>query len=90
MDRLDGILNKSLGAIAAVVLIAGAGGGFKEMLIATKISDLIGQWATQAHISPLLLGWGAAAESESPPARPPSRPSPARESWLRSSWQIPL
>jgi GntP family gluconate:H+ symporter len=61
MERLDGILNKSLGAIAAVVLIVGAGGGFKEMLIATKISDLIGQWATQAHISPLLLGWGAAA-----------------------------
>jgi len=60
MDRLDGILNKSLGAIAAVVLIVGAGGGFKEMLIATKISELIGQWATQAHISPLLLGWGAA------------------------------
>ena len=61
MGRLDGILNKSLGAIAAVVLIVGAGGGFKEMLIATKISELIGQWATQAHISPLLLGWGAAA-----------------------------
>jgi GntP family gluconate:H+ symporter len=61
MDRLDGILNKSLGAIAAVVLIVGAGGGFKQMLIATKISELIGQWATQAHISPLLLGWGAAA-----------------------------
>jgi gluconate:H+ symporter, GntP family len=61
MDRLDGILNKSLGAIAAVVLIVGAGGGFKEMLIATKISELIGQWATQAHISPLFLGWAAAA-----------------------------
>jgi gluconate:H+ symporter, GntP family len=60
-DRLEGILNKSLGAIAAVVLIVGAGGGFKEMLIATKISELIGQWATQAHISPLLLGWTAAA-----------------------------
>src|SRR6202012_3164625 len=61
MDRLDGILKKSLGAIAAVVLIVGAGGGFKEMLIATKISELIGQWATQAHISPLFLGWAAAA-----------------------------
>ncbi|HEY6766489.1 MAG TPA: hypothetical protein VI386_17155 [Candidatus Sulfotelmatobacter sp.] len=61
MGHLDGILNKSLGAIAAVVLIVGAGGGFKEMLLATKISELIGQWATQAHISPLLLGWGAAA-----------------------------
>ena len=30
MDRLDGILNKSLGAIAAVVLIVGAGGGFSK------------------------------------------------------------
>ena len=42
-------------------LIVGAGAGFKEMLIATKISDLIGQWATEAHISALLLGWAAAA-----------------------------
>src|SRR3984893_19194103 len=61
MNRLDVTMNRSVCAIAAVVLIVGAGGGFKEMLIATKISELIGQWATQAHISPLLLGWAAAA-----------------------------
>ncbi len=61
MVELDRILGKSLGPIAAVVLIVGAGGGFKQMLIATKIGDLIGHWATQAHISPLLLGWSAAA-----------------------------
>jgi gluconate:H+ symporter, GntP family len=31
------------------------------MLIATKISDLIGTWAAHANISPLLLGWSVAA-----------------------------
>jgi len=31
------------------------------MLIAAKISDLVGVWATRASISPLLLGWGIAA-----------------------------
>jgi gluconate:H+ symporter, GntP family len=61
MGEVDRILGRSLGPIAAVVLIVGAGGGFKQMLLATKIGDLIGQWATQAHISPLLLGWAAAA-----------------------------
>jgi gluconate:H+ symporter, GntP family len=61
MGEIDRILGKSLGPIAAVVLIVGAGGGFKQMLLATKIGDLIGHWATQAHISPLLLGWSAAA-----------------------------
>jgi GntP family gluconate:H+ symporter len=29
--------------------------------VATKIGDLIGHWAATAHISPLLLGWSAAA-----------------------------
>jgi GntP family gluconate:H+ symporter len=61
LGRVENILGKSLSAIAAVVLIVGAGGGFKQMLLATKIGDLIGQWAAQAHISLLLLAWMAAA-----------------------------
>ena len=59
--QVENILGKSLSAIAAVVLIVGAGGGFKQMLLATKIGDLIGQWAAQAHISLLLLAWMSAA-----------------------------
>jgi GntP family gluconate:H+ symporter len=55
------VVGNSLAPIAAVVFIVGAGGGFKQMLIAAKISDLVGVWATQANISPLLLGWGIAA-----------------------------
>src|SRR6202162_1157730 len=37
MDRLDGILTKSLGAIAAVVLIVGAGGGFRVRVCSLKL-----------------------------------------------------
>jgi gluconate:H+ symporter, GntP family len=55
------VVGNSLAPIAAVVFIVGAGGGFKQMLIATKISDLIGTWAAHANISPLLLGWSVAA-----------------------------
>lgn len=61
MGRILGILNTSLAPVAAIILIVGAGGGFKQMLIATKIGDLIGHWAAGAHVSPLLLGWSAAA-----------------------------
>lgn len=61
MGDLQGLLGKSLEPIAAVVLIVGAGGGFKQMLIATKIGDLIARASAQAHVSPLLLAWLAAA-----------------------------
>jgi gluconate:H+ symporter, GntP family len=61
MKKVLDILNLGLVPIAAVIVIVGAGGGFKEMLIATKIGDLIGRWAASAHVSPLVLGWSAAA-----------------------------
>jgi GntP family gluconate:H+ symporter len=47
----------SLAAIAGIVLIIGAGGGFKQMLIATGIGDSIGKAAAGSSLSPLLLGW---------------------------------
>jgi gluconate:H+ symporter, GntP family len=61
MGRILEILNACLAPVAAIILIVGAGGGFKQMLIATKIGDMIGHWAAGAHVSPLLLGWSAAA-----------------------------
>ena len=47
----------SLAAIAGIVMIIGAGGGFKQMLIATGIGDAIGKAASGSSLSPLLLGW---------------------------------
>ena len=50
-------LNESLAPTAGIILIIGAGGGFKQMLIASGVGDAIGHMAVQSNISPLLLGW---------------------------------
>jgi GntP family gluconate:H+ symporter len=55
------LLSSSLGPIAGIVLIIGAGGGFKQLLIAGGVGDAIGKAAAGSSISPLLLGWLIAA-----------------------------
>ena len=47
--------------MAAIVLIVGAGGGFKQMLVDSGVGNLIGHMAVQAQISPILLAWLVAA-----------------------------
>lgn len=51
------LLGSSLAPIAGIVLIIGAGGGFKQTLIACGVGDTIGKAAAGSAISPLLLGW---------------------------------
>ena len=51
------LLGSSLAPIAGIVLIIGAGGGFKQTLIACGVGDAIGKAAAGSAISPLLLGW---------------------------------
>ena len=55
------MLDQSLAPTAAIVLIVGAGGGFKQMLVDTGVGNVIGQMAVQAEISPILLAWLVAA-----------------------------
>jgi GntP family gluconate:H+ symporter len=50
-------LDQSLAPTAAIVLIIGAGGGFKQMLVNSGVGTAIGQLAVHAQISPLLLAW---------------------------------
>ncbi len=50
-------LDQSLAPTAAIVLIIGAGGGFKQMLVNSGVGTAIGQMAVHAQISPLLLAW---------------------------------
>ncbi len=50
-------IGASLGPIAGVILIVGAGGGFKQVLIDAGVGNTVAKWATGAHISVLLLGW---------------------------------
>ncbi|MBV9127653.1 MAG: hypothetical protein JO117_06145, partial [Verrucomicrobia bacterium] len=59
-SKSNQIASTGLGDIAAILLIVGAGGGFKEMLKATKVADTMGHWALGAHFSPLIIGWLAA------------------------------
>jgi GntP family gluconate:H+ symporter len=54
-------VDASLAPVAAIILIIGAGGGFKQMLVASGVGDAIGQMAVHAHISPILLAWLVAA-----------------------------
>jgi GntP family gluconate:H+ symporter len=55
--KVSDLLGSSLGPIAGIVLIIGGGGGFKQMLIAGGIGDVIGKAAAGSSLSPLLLGW---------------------------------
>jgi gluconate:H+ symporter, GntP family len=50
-------VDESLAPTAAIVLIIGAGGGFKQMLVASGVGDSIGRMALQAQLSPILLAW---------------------------------
>jgi len=54
-------LDASLTPVAAILLIIGAGGGFKQMLIATGVGKTVGELAVQAQLSPILLAWLVAA-----------------------------
>jgi gluconate:H+ symporter, GntP family len=53
--------NESLGsglpAIAGILLIVAAGGGFKQLLVDAGVANVIADWATGKNISVLLLGW---------------------------------
>src|SRR5215211_1956311 len=53
--------NESLGPIAAVTLVVGAGAGFGRILMDSGISGAVVDLAMGAHVSPLLLGWLVAA-----------------------------
>ncbi|MGK3205603.1 gluconate:H+ symporter [Amycolatopsis sp. MEPSY49] len=55
--RLSTVVGESLGPIAGIILIVGAGGGFKQTLVDAGVGDVITGLAKDAHLSPLLLGW---------------------------------
>jgi len=47
----------SFGPIAGVILIVGAGGGFKQTLVDTGVAQVIGNWVQDAPVSTLVAGW---------------------------------
>jgi len=59
MDKNDisDVLNKSLPPIAGILLIVGAGGGFKQTLIDTGIAEVVADFVKDSGVSVLLLAW---------------------------------
>lgn len=55
--RIHGSLGSGLPAIASIMLIVAAGGGFKQVLSDSGVADVIANFAQGAHLSVLILGW---------------------------------
>jgi GntP family gluconate:H+ symporter len=47
----------AVGPVAAVILIVGAGGGFKQTLIGAGVGNSVAKFANGAHLSVLVLGY---------------------------------
>lgn len=55
--RIGEIVGSSLGPIAGILLIVGAGGGFKQVLVDTGIGAVIADLVSGSSISVLVLAW---------------------------------
>ncbi|BFO20159.1 gluconate:H+ symporter [Streptomyces sp. KM77-8] len=56
-ERISGLVEKGLGPIAGILLIVGAGGGFKQTLIDSGVGQMILDISSDWAIPALLLGW---------------------------------
>ncbi|MCS0636079.1 GntP family permease [Streptomyces sp. LP05-1] len=56
-ERISSTVEKSLAPIAGVLLIVGAGGGFKQTLIDVGVGQMILDFSKSWSIPALLLGW---------------------------------
>ncbi|WP_116451178.1 SLC13 family permease [Blastococcus litoris] len=56
-QRISDTLGGSLPAIAGILLIVAAGGGFKQVLVDAGVGDLVGEAAQDWNLNALVLGW---------------------------------
>ena len=57
MQQIAKCVESALPAIAGILLIVAAGGGFKQVLVDTGVGTLLADWAKDANVSVLLLAW---------------------------------
>jgi len=55
--QVSDCVESALPAIAGILLIVAAGGGFKQVLVDTGIGTQLAEWATDADFPVLLLAW---------------------------------
>ncbi|GIG25579.1 GntP family permease [Cellulomonas denverensis] len=56
-SQVSKLVDSSFAPIAGILLIVGAGGGFKQTLVDTGVGDVIANGLADAPISPLLAAW---------------------------------
>ncbi|MGN6251111.1 MAG: GntP family permease [Marmoricola sp.] len=56
-EQVHESLGSGLPAVASIMLIVAAGGGFKTVLSDSGVAHVIGSWAENANFSALVLGW---------------------------------
>lgn len=56
-NKITAKIGASLGPIAGIMLIVGAGGGFKQTLIGAGVGDSVKKWAEGTNMSVLVLGF---------------------------------
>ncbi|TJY44523.1 permease DsdX [Cohnella pontilimi] len=61
MEQVSRFAGESLAPTASIILIIGAGGSFKQVLINSGVGKAIGEMATQANVNIILFAWFAAA-----------------------------
>jgi GntP family gluconate:H+ symporter len=59
--QLGDLVGSSFAPIAGILLIVGAGGGFKQTLVDSGVGEVIASGIADAGITPLLAGWMVAA-----------------------------
>ncbi|WP_369372967.1 gluconate:H+ symporter [Promicromonospora sp. Populi] len=61
LQQVSDLVGSSFAPIAGILLIVGAGGGFKQTLVDSGVGDVIASGIADAGITPLLAGWMVAA-----------------------------
>jgi Gnt-I system low-affinity gluconate transporter len=61
VKRLQEIMTRSLEPAGVVVLVTGAGGVFKQVLVDSGVGDLLGNYFSQQAIPPILLAFALAS-----------------------------
>ena len=61
MTQVSKICDQSLGPIAVLILVIGAGGAFNRVLLDSGVGEQVAKMATAAHVNLIVLAWLIAA-----------------------------
>jgi Gnt-I system high-affinity gluconate transporter len=61
MKKVMSLLDESIKDVSVIILIIGGSGALTQMLIDSKVSDVIAHRLQEAHMNPLILTWMIAA-----------------------------